>query len=238
MIFAAGIGKRLGDITSTIPKALVEINGKSILRIAVEKVSYHGFDEIIINVHHFADMVENEINNLVIEGYAISVSDERDQLLETGGGLYKARWFFDDKPFLLYNADIITDLDLGALYRIHNADRRLATLAVAKRNHDRLFLVDNNGIVCGWMNRRTGEKIIARADDKPLSEIAFSGIHMVNPEIFTFMKEGFYSMTSLYLSLAAEQRICSYRHDSDFWADIGTPEELYQVRKLFEGTLN
>lgn len=234
MIFAAGIGKRLGDITITRPKALVEINGKSILRIAVEKVSSYGFDEIIINIHHFADMVKDEINKLVKDGYLISVSDERDHLLETGGGLFKAQWFFDDKPFLLYNTDIISDLDLGALYRFHNADKKLATLAVSKRDHDRIFLVNNNGLVCGWMNRRTGEKIISRIESGPLSEIAFSGIHVVDPEIFTFMKEGIYSMTSLYLNLAASQRICTYRHDSDFWADIGTPEELRQVKKRFE----
>jgi NDP-sugar pyrophosphorylase family protein len=238
MIFAAGIGKRLGEITQTGPKALVKINGKSILRIAVEKVSYHGFDEIIINVHHFAGMVEDEINELIKEGYTISVSDERDQLLETGGGLYKARWFFDDKPFLLYNADIITDLDLTAMYRFHIADNRLATLAVAKRNHDRLFLADSNGIICGWLNKQTGERIIARIEEKPFSEIGFSGIHVVNPEIFNFMNEGIYSMTSLYLNLAATQRICTYRHDNDFWADIGTPEELSKIRRHFDGTLN
>ena len=106
MIFAAGLGKRLGNITKDTPKALVDINGKSILRRIVEKVTSHGFSDIIVNVHHHAGLVEKEIEKLVSEGFQISVSDERDLLLETGGGLYKAKWFFDDRPFLLYNSDI------------------------------------------------------------------------------------------------------------------------------------
>jgi NDP-sugar pyrophosphorylase family protein len=235
MIFAAGIGKRLGEITATRPKALVEINGRSILRMAVEMVASHGFEDIIINVHHFADMVGDEIHILVKEGFRISVSDERDLLLETGGGLYKARWFFDDEPFLLYNSDIITDLDLGAFYRFHMQKSALATLAVAERNDNRVFLIDSNGIVCGWLNRKTGERIISRNEKEPLTEIAFSGIHVVDPEIFGFMHEGVYSLTALYLDLARSQNICSYRHDRDFWADIGTPRDLSAVRRRFKG---
>jgi NDP-sugar pyrophosphorylase family protein len=233
MIFAAGVGKRLGDITSTRPKALIEINGKSILRLAVELVSLHGFDEIIINVHHFANMVENEISLMVSEGHNISVSDERDLLLETGGGLFKARWFFGDEPFLLYNCDIITDIDLGALYTFHKRNDGIATLAVASRNDNRVFLINNSGIVCGWLNRKTGEKIISRNEKANLSEIGFSGIHIVNPGIFNHMKEGVYSLTSLYLDLARTHNIFAYRHDSDFWIDIGTPEDLERVRSHF-----
>ena len=107
MIFAAGLGRRLGKITQTIPKALVDINGKTALHIAVERCSSYGFNDIIINVHHFADMVENEVIKLNDMGFRISVSNERDMLLENGGGLYKARSFFDNNPFLLYNVDII-----------------------------------------------------------------------------------------------------------------------------------
>jgi N-acetyl-alpha-D-muramate 1-phosphate uridylyltransferase len=235
MIFAAGIGKRLGEITATRPKALVEINGRSILRIAVELVASQGFEDIIINVHHFADMVEDEIRLLIKEGFRISVSDERDQLLETGGGLFKARWFFDDDPFLLYNADIITDLDLGVFYRFHKLNGALSTLAVADRNDNRVFLIDGDGIVCGWLNRKTGEKIMSRNEKEHLTEIAFSGIHIAEPEIFSFMHDGVYSLTALYLDLARSHKICSYRHDSDFWADIGTPEELSAVRRRFVG---
>ena len=119
MIFAAGLGKRLGKITENIPKALIDINGKSALQMAVEKCSAHGFNDIIINVHHFSDMVEDEVRRLNKMGFKISVSDEREMLLETGGGLYKARGFFDKSPFLIYNVDIISDLDLSVLYRFH-----------------------------------------------------------------------------------------------------------------------
>jgi NDP-sugar pyrophosphorylase family protein len=233
MIFAAGMGKRLGKITATRPKALVEINGRSILRIAVEKVASHGFADIIINVHHFADMVEDEINLLVKAGFRISVSDERDQLLETGGGLYKAKCFFDDEPFLLYNSDVISDIDLGGLYRFHKQNSALATLAVAERNDTRAFLIDSTGLVSGWLNRKTGERIISRVENEPFTEIAFSGIHVADPGIFNYMHEGVYSLTALYLDLARSHRICTYRHDSDFWADIGTPGDLTAVRLRF-----
>jgi N-acetyl-alpha-D-muramate 1-phosphate uridylyltransferase len=235
MIFAAGIGKRLGEITSRQPKALIEINGKTILRRAVELVAAHGFEDIIINVHHFADMVENEIHLLVKAGFRISVSDEREQLLETGGGLYKARNFFGNEPFLLYNTDIITNLDLGSFYRFHKQNGALASLAVASRNDTRVFLINNDGLVCGWLNRKSEEKIISRNDTGPLAEIAFSGIHVVDPGIFSFMSEGVYSLTALYLELAGSQRINTYRHDNDFWADIGSPEDLAFVRSHFAG---
>src|ERR1035437_10138332 len=139
MIFAAGLGTRLGKISETTPKALVDIGGKTILQHAVEKCSAHGFNDIIINVHHFADMVEKEVARLIKMGYRISVSDEREKLLENGGGLYKARSFFDRNPFLLYNVDIISDLDLTALYRFHIEKKGLASLAVRHRPGGRIF---------------------------------------------------------------------------------------------------
>jgi NDP-sugar pyrophosphorylase family protein len=129
MIFAAGMGKRLGEITKDIPKALVSVNNKSILQLAVEKLHYSGFTEIIVNVHHFADMVTAEIEKLNTSGFNITISDERDKLLDTGGGLYKAKWFFDNEPFLVYNVDIVTDLDPGRLLTCHMDSGGIATLA-------------------------------------------------------------------------------------------------------------
>jgi NDP-sugar pyrophosphorylase family protein len=233
MIFAAGLGKRLGEITGSIPKVLVDINGKSVLQIAVEKCFAYGFDDIIINVHHFADQVENEVSRLIKMGYKITVSDERERLLETGGGLFKAKWFFDHEPFLVYNADIITDLDLGKLIAYHLSSERLATLAVRKRPGNRFFLIDAEGRVRGWRNIATGEEIVPGKRDEKLTEIAFSGIHIVNPEIFNFMEEGIYTFTSLYLKLVQDNKILTLRHDDGFWADIGTPENLEYVRKNF-----
>ena len=194
MIFAAGLGKRLGNITESIPKALVDINGKTALQMAVEKCSAYGFDDIIINVHHFADMVEDEVKRLNKMGFRISVSDEREKLLENGGGLYKAREFFDKDPFLLYNVDIISDLDLSALYRLHLEKKGLATLAVRHRPGKRFLLVDKEGQLRGWRNISTGEQILAGVNEEGLSEIAFSSMHIVEPEIFNYMNEGIYSM--------------------------------------------
>lgn len=230
MIFAAGLGKRLGNITESIPKALVDINGKTALRMAVEKCSASGFNDIIINVHHFADMVENEVEKLNKMGFKVSVSDERDMLLENGGGLYKARYFFDKSPFLLYNVDIISDFDLNALLSLHLEKRGLATLAVRHRPGKRFLLVDGEGQLRGWRNISSGEQILAGVKDYGLSEIAFSSMHVVEPEIFNYMHEGIYSMIDLYLKLATRHHIYTLKHDEGYWIDVGTPESLEYVR--------
>ena len=233
MIFAAGLGKRLGEISKSIPKALVEINGKSILQIAVEKVAKHGFNDIIVNVHHFADQVEEEIEKLRKMGFMITVSDERQLLLETGGGLFKAGWFFDEKPFLLYNTDIVTDLDLSAMYNYHIRNGGIATLAVRNRKGNRFFLIDESGLLKGWCNKATGEEILVISHRDSLRETGFSGIHIVDKEIFKYMEEGVYSLTPLYLQIAKSHKILTFSHNEGFWADIGTPENLEQVRKYF-----
>jgi N-acetyl-alpha-D-muramate 1-phosphate uridylyltransferase len=232
MIFAAGLGKRLGDISEKIPKALVDINGKTALQMAVEKCTQYGFNDIIINVHHFADMVEDEVKKLNRIGFSVSVSDEREMLLENGGGLYKARDFFDIAPFLLYNVDIISDLDLSSLYRLHMEKHSLATLAVRHRPGKRFLLIDESGQLHGWRNISTGEEILACSTSEGLSEIAFSSMHIVEPEIFDYMNEGIYSMIDLYLKLAREHNIYTLKHDEGYWIDIGTPESLDYVRKF------
>jgi NDP-sugar pyrophosphorylase family protein len=229
MIFAAGLGKRLGKITENIPKALVDINGKSVLQLAAS-----GFDDIIINVHHFAKLVEDEVERLKKAGFKISVSDETEMLLETGGGLYNARGFFDKNPFLIYNVDIISDLDLSAFYRFHLEKEGLATLAVRNRHGNRFYLIDKSGMIRGWRNRTTGEQILSGTTSENLSEIAFSGMHIVEPEIFNYMQEGVYTMTNLYLRLAAEHNIFSFKYDEGYWVDIGTPDCLEYVRKLLD----
>jgi len=233
MIFAAGLGKRLGKITETIPKALVDIDGKTALHLAVEKCTSHGFDDIIVNVHHFADMVEEEISKLNKMGYRVSVSDEREKLLETGGGLYNARGFFDNSPFLIYNVDIISDLDISALYNFHVKKKGLATLAVRHRPGNRFYLIDKEGIIRGWRNNSTGEQILTSQQSDNLSEIAFSSMHIVEPEIFNYMNEGIYTMTTLYLKLAEKHNIYTFLDDTGYWGDIGTPESLAYIRGLF-----
>jgi N-acetyl-alpha-D-muramate 1-phosphate uridylyltransferase len=232
MIFAAGLGKRLGKITENIPKALVDINGKTALRLAVEKCSEHKFNDIIVNVHHFDDMVKAEIGRLNQIGYRISISDESDKLLETGGGLFKARDFFDNNPFLICNVDIISSLDITDLYKFHLEKRGLATLAVRNRPGNRFYLVNRSGLLCGWRNRTSREQIITRDSEEDYSEIAFSSIHVVEPEIFKYMHEGIYTMTDLYLRLAEYHNIYTFRDDSGYWYDIGTPDSLESARKL------
>jgi NDP-sugar pyrophosphorylase family protein len=165
-------------------------------------------------------------------GFKISVSNEREMLLENGGGLYKARNFFDKSPFLLYNVDIISDFDLGALYRLHLEKKGLATLAVRHRPGKRFLLVDGEGQLRGWRNISTGEQILAGAKADGLSEIAFSSMHIVEPEIFEYMHEGIYSMIDLYLKLAADHNIYTLKRDEGYWVDVGTPENLEFVRKL------
>ena len=235
MIFAAGLGKRLGEITREIPKALVDINGKTALHLAVEKCSSYGFNDIIINVHHFADLVENEINRLNKMGYMISVSDERERLLENGGGLFKARSFFDNSPFLLYNVDIISDLDLSELYNLHSEKKGLATLAVRHRPGKRFLLIDSEGRLQGWRNISTGEEILAGPAGTGLFEIAFSSMHIAEPEIFNYMSDGIYTLIDLYLRLSSDHRIYTLKHDEGYWVDVGTPESLELVRKLLSG---
>lgn len=226
------MGTRLGNITETIPKVLVEINGKSMLEHAVEKCTASGFDDIIVNVHHLAGMVEEEIKKLNRKGFRITVSDERDCLLETGGGLYKARNFFDKSPFLLYNADIVTDMDLKDFLSFHKKKRGLATLAVRTRRGNRFLLINQEGILGGWCNKSTGERIIVRDDSGKLAETGFSGLHIIDPSIFSFMNSGIYTMTTLYLQIASEHDIFTYRYDEGYWGDIGTPENLESIRKL------
>jgi N-acetyl-alpha-D-muramate 1-phosphate uridylyltransferase len=236
MIMAAGKGTRMGKITGTTPKVLVDINGKSLLQIAVEKCSRFGFDDIIVNVHYLADKVEEEIKRLNRSGFRITVSDERDLLLENGGGLYKARGFFDKKPFLVYNADIVTDLDLSALYSFHKKNNGLATLAVRNRKGNRFLLVNSEGVLKGWCNKATGEKILAGAVNEELSEVGFSSMQIIDPEIFDYMHDGIYTVVSLYLELASEHKIITYRCDDGYWFNVGTPEELKKVRKFIEKT--
>lgn len=227
---AAGKGTRLGTITEKMPKALVEINGKSMLRHAVEKCYRYGFGDIIVNVHHFADMVEKEIERLNRSGFNVKVSDEREMLLENGGGLYKARDFFDSNPFLVCNADIITDLDLAQLYNYHIQNRGLVTLAVRNRFDSRYLLVNSNGILKGWCNKVTGERIICGKEETLLYEIAFSSFQIIDPVCFKNMTEGVYTLVDLYLTLAKEFQINTFRHDEGYWFDIGTPESLESVR--------
>jgi len=232
MIMSAGKGTRLGKITDTIPKVLVDINGKRLLQMAAETCTRYGFDDIIVNVHYMADMVEEEVRRLNWLGFRIAVSDERELLLENGGGLFKARDFFGKNPFLVYNADIVTDLDLSTLYQYHLKKKGLATLAVRNRPGNRFLLVNSEGVLKGWCNIATGEKILADDGEEDLTRVGFSSLQIIEPDIFKYMKDGIYTVVSLYLELASSHNIYTLRHDDGYWFNVGTPDELEKVREF------
>ena len=231
MIFAAGLGTRLGELSRERPKALVDVNGKTALRLAAEKLAAAGFDDLLVNIHHHPALMKEEIEKLCGDGFRITISDETAELLDTGGGLLNARGFFDREPFLCYNVDIFTDLDIRDLYKRHLDSGALATLAVRHRPGNRFFLVDRTGRIRGWRNVATKEEIITVSSSKGLEEIAFSGIHVLSPEILDMMPEGIYTMTSLYLMLAGKNRIMAHLHDEGYWFDCGTPQNLEKIRK-------
>ncbi len=233
MIFAAGLGTRLGPLTDDKPKALVTIKGKPLLEIVIERLIHYGFDQIIVNVHHFADLVEAFLLSKAHFGINITISDERKLLLDTGGGLQHASWFFDDhKPFLVHNVDIISTLDLGQLYEYHLASNALASLASRDRSSSRYLLYDQQLQLCGWKNVRTGETRMSRPVDN-LQPYAFSGIHVIDPKIFPLIRQsGVFSIIEVYLALAKNHLIQAYPHTEDEWLDVGKPENLSKAEIL------
>jgi NDP-sugar pyrophosphorylase family protein len=172
-----------------------------------------------------------EVEKLRAMGYAITVSDESEELLDTAGGLMKVRDFFDDRPFICHNVDEFTDFSLTEMYDRHIESGALATLAVRHRPGNRQLLVDAGGRIRGWRNNATKEEIITVASSKKLDEVGFSGIQVLSPAIFDMMPEGIYSLTSLYLTLAKDNLVMSFLHDEGYWFDCGTPQSLEKIRK-------
>ena len=232
LIFAAGLGTRLRPLTNDRPKALVEINGKTLLQITIEKLTHFGFNDIMVNVHHFADLMLETIEQHDGFGANITISDERNELLETGGGLKKAVWFFEDnQPFLVHNVDVVHDLDLKHLYDYHLNNNALATLAIRKRSTSRYLLFNNNNELRGWQNIKTGEVKIARRTEGQLWSFGFSGIHVISPEIFPLLTEsGKFSIINPYLRLAKTRLIQGYNHSDSTWIDVGKHESLAEAR--------
>ncbi|MDP2362987.1 MAG: sugar phosphate nucleotidyltransferase, partial [Ignavibacteria bacterium] len=181
MILAAGLGTRLKPITEEIPKALVEVNGKTLLEIAIRNLIDNDFRKIIINVHHFADKI-NEFLDKNTFAADVFISDEPDLLLDTGGGIKHAQKYFDDSPILVHNVDIISNLDLKEFYQYHLSDDAIASLVVSKRSSSRYLLFNDDNILCGWQDTRKEEKIIVR-DKLNLKQLAFNGIHILNPHL-------------------------------------------------------
>ncbi len=227
MLFAAGLGTRLKPLTNNKPKALVELNGKTFLEHAIVKLKSIGVTRIVINVHHFADLVEDFIRKNDF-GVDIKISDEREQLLDTGGGLKKAEsLFIPNVPILVYNVDIFSDIDLKELVCEHSKNEALITMAVRNRDCNRCLYFNENKQLTGWKNKQTGEIKQARADMAQSNPIAFTGIHMVSYQLFDKITEtGTFSIIDLYLRLAETEKITAFTDHSKVWFDLGTPEQL------------
>jgi len=247
MILAAGLGTRLRPLTDTRPKALVELSGRTLLEITLTRLRTFGVTEAIINVHHFADMVIAYLKSNKNFGLRIEVSRE-EILLDTGGGLKKAAWFFLEDParlgesFLLHNVDVISNIDLARMLQFHTENHALATLAVQNRETSRYLLFNDHLQLCG---RRAGPGLTSgptpsqRPDQKPeivrpsvrLQPLGFSGIHVISPRLLPMLtEEGVFSIIPSYLRLAAQgENILAFRAEEYYWRDLGRPADLTQA---------
>lgn len=234
MIFAAGLGTRLKPYTDTMPKALVPVAGEPMLGILIRHLIKNGISEILINVHHFASQILNYLNTNNNFGISIVVSDESDQLLDTGGGLKKAAWFFDDnKPFLVHNVDVMSDIKLKEMLGFHERNSASVTLAVSRRESSRYFLFDSKMQLCGWENTKNNDIRIAGSTTEHLSRFAFSGIHIIDPEFLNLiLQAGRFSIVDAYLELAASVKISGFEHSADGWIDMGKPDEITRASDM------
>ncbi|MDR2963149.1 MAG: nucleotidyltransferase family protein [Bacteroidales bacterium] len=231
MIFAAGLGSRLKPMTDTMPKALVEIEGITLLEYAIRKLKFYGITDISINVHHFGEQIIDFVQRHNFD-VRFHISDEGEQLMNTGGGLLKAQEFFNrEKPIIVLNVDIISSIDLATMYEYHCNSDALATLAVRNRNTSRYLLFDTENQLCGWENCETKKQIFARPKHyADLHQKAFSGIQILSPQIFDLMSEtGAFSIIDMYVRLAQTQQIQAFEHNDDFWIDVGKFDSLQEI---------
>jgi mannose-1-phosphate guanylyltransferase len=237
MVLAAGLGTRLRPLTNDRPKALVEIGGRTLLEIALTRLASSGVREVIINVHHFADLVIEYLKTK--DNFGLRVETSREELLlDTGGGLKKASWFFLqdparlDEPFILHNVDVVSTIDFSRALQFHNENRALATLAVQERESSRYLLFDEQGELCGRRIGRDQEPELVRASPN-LQALAFSGVHVISPRLLTKTTEtGVFSIITTYLRLAGEgEKILAFRADEYYWRDLGKIDDLREAEK-------
>jgi mannose-1-phosphate guanylyltransferase len=235
MVLAAGLGTRLRPITDNRPKALVEIAGRTLLEITLSRLYAFGIREVIINVHHFADVILEYLKTNDYFSMRIEISRE-EVLLDTGGGLKKAAYFFLDhatsfeEPFILHNVDVISTIDFPRLIRFHTENQALVTLAVQDRETTRYLLFDEQLQLCGRKYGRDQKTELVRSSPRARA-LAFSGIHVISPRLFGMMKEeGVFSIMATYLRLAAQgEKLLAFRADEYYWRDLGTPENVMQA---------
>lgn len=234
MIFAAGIGNRLKPFTDNMPKALVSVGGQPMLGRLIHRLANQGVSSFIVNVHHFATQIVDYLNTAEFKDFKISISDESSKLLDTGGGLFKAAGFFaEGAPFLLYNVDVLSDIDVNEMLGHHRTEGNLVTLAVSRRASSRQLLLDGQNYVKGWQDGKTGQIIRVTGAIGKLTPLAFSGIHIIDPAIFAFTRKTKpFPIIELYLRLAENYRIGVYIHEPYNWADMGSPEGLKKAEQL------
>lgn len=234
MIFAAGLGSRFKPWTDSHPKALALINGKSLLQRNIEYLQEYNITDVVINVHHFSKQVIDALAIYKGWGSNIMISDETDEVLETGGGLLKAKELLQDgEPFMTLNADFLTNLDIGKLLDFHKNKNALISFGITNRKTSRYFLFDDDNRLCGWRNINTGEERISVAKNN-LKEMAYSCVVVFQPEIFDLITQrGKFSLVDTYLSLAADHPIYGYDHSGDKLVDVGKPESVAVAEKLF-----
>ena len=235
MIMAAGLGTRLKPFTDKHPKALANVNGKTLLQRTIEYLARFNIKDVIINVHHFPGQIKQMLEKNKGFGSNITISDESDAILETGGGLKKAAWFFRDsnEPFVLMNVDVLTDMNLKQMIHEHINLKPVATLAVTTRHTSRYFLFDELPNLCGWRNEKTGEQKISREASRFYPK-AFSGIHVISPKIFSLIKmEGKFSMVDVYLEIAKTYAITAFDHSNTKFIDVGKPDSIAKAEELF-----
>ena len=235
MILAAGLGTRLRPLTDDRPKALVEVAGRTMIEITLARLRDSGIREVIVNVHHFADMVVDYLKAHDNFGMRVELSRE-EALLDTGGGLKKAAWFFLqdsnrlEEPFILHNVDVLSTIDLQRMVDFHTANQALATLAVQDRKTSRYLLFDEHLQLCGRRSGADGKPELVRPS-KQSQALAFSGIHVISPRLFKVMREeGAFSIIPSYLRLAAQgEKVLAFRADEYEWRDLGKPESVEQA---------
>ncbi|MDB5252717.1 MAG: Nucleotidyl transferase [Flaviaesturariibacter sp.] len=233
MIFAAGLGTRFKPWTDTNPKALAIVNGKTLLQRAVEYLQQYDITDVVVNVHHFADQVTDAVNSSGGWGSRITISDERDALLDTGGGLLKAADYLKDDTFLTLNVDILTDLNLKAFLAAHQQDGSEITLATTSRETSRYLLFNKYNRLCGWRNVSTGEEKI-RLQAKDYFQKAYSGVAIFEPNILDSIRlEGAFSLIDVYLALAHDNKISSFDHSESKLLDVGKPGSVETAESMF-----
>lgn len=237
MILAAGLGTRLRPLTDDRPKALVEVGGRTLLDITLARLREFGTHEVIVNLYHFADMVVDYLRKNDNFGMRIEISRE-EVLLDTGGGLKKAAWFFQedsnraDEPFLLHNVDVLSTIDLHRMLQFHRQNQALATLAVQARETSRYLLFDEQNRLCGRRRGRDQAPEIVRPS-KEARALAFSGVHVISPRFLPMMNEcGAFSIITSYLRVAEQgEKILAFRADEYYWRDLGKPENVAQAAR-------